>query len=161
MKKILLSLAALLCVATVSAQGWAVGGRFGTGLQAQGEYHFSNNNYVEARLGFQYVDGVRADFTALYNWNVCTMDWTPSAGEWFFDAGVGVNVGGISHLVTLGVAGQARLGIKFNSVPLRLSFDFAPAFGPWVTHGFGKGNNGAGFYKWGICNFGVSAVYCF
>ena len=42
----------------------------------------------------QWVAGLAADFTALHNWNICTMDWTPSAGDWFFDAGVGLNIGG-------------------------------------------------------------------
>lgn len=40
MKKILVSLIACFCVLGVSAQEWAVGGRVGSGFQAQGEYHF-------------------------------------------------------------------------------------------------------------------------
>lgn len=176
MKKILLSLVALLCVAAVSAQNkfessvksaaqtvasqkWSAGLRVGTGLQGYAECFYSNKAYVEARLGFQYVAGVTADFTALHNWNVCTMDWTPSAGKWFFDAGVGAHVGGISHLVTVGVAGCAKLGIKFDSAPVRLSLDFTPVIGPAI--GYGYGGSGAVFHKWGLCNLGVSAAYCF
>lgn len=83
MKKLIFSLAVCLCALTASAQDrWAVGGRFGSGLQAQGEYHFMNDNYLEARFGMYYANPgatVMADFTALYNWNICTMDWTPSA----------------------------------------------------------------------------------
>lgn len=178
MKKIFLLLAAALCVATVSAQSkfessvknaaqtvasqkWSVGARVGSGFQAQAECFYSGKAYVEARLGLQYVAGVGADFTVLHNWNVCTMDWTPSAGQWFFDAGVGVNVGGAANVVTLGVAGQAKLGIKFSSAPVRLALDITPSFGPWLTYGFGKGNNGVGFYSWGVCNLGLSATYCF
>lgn len=176
MKKILLSLVALLCVATVSAQSkfessvknaaqtvasqkWSAGLRVGSGLQGYAECFYSDKAYVEGRLGMQYVDGIRADFMLLHNWNVCTMDWTPSAGKWFFDAGVGVNVGGVPHVATVGVAGCAKLGIKFDSAPVRLSVDFTPAIGPAI--GYGKGWSGATFYTYGLCNLGVSAAYCF
>lgn len=183
MKKILLSLVALLCVATVSAQSkfessvknaaqtvasqkWSAGLRVGSGVQGYAECFYSDKAYVEGRLGFQYVGSayvgsapITADFTILHNWNVCTMDWTPSAGKWFFDAGVGLNVGGKAHLATIGVAGCAKLGIKFDSAPVRLSVDFTPAFGPEI--GYGKGWSGADFHKWGLCNLGVSAAYCF
>lgn len=176
MKRFLLLLVAVCCITTVSAQSkfkssvksaaqtvasqkWSAGLRWGTGLQGYAEWFYSGKSYVEARLGFQYVVGVIADFTLLHNWNVCTMDWTPSAGKWFFDAGVGVNVGGIANNATVGVAGSAKLGIKFDAVPIRLAFDFTPAFGPSI--GYGKGWSGAYFHKWGVCNFGLSAAYCF
>lgn len=176
MKKIFLVLAAALCVATVSAQSkfeqsvksaaqtvasqkWSVGARVGSGFQAQAECFYSGKAYVEARLGMQYVAGLSADFTILHNWNVCTMDWTPSAGQWFFDAGVGLNVGGVAHVAYLGVAGQAKLGIKFKAAPVRLALDFTPSFGPAIVY-YG-GDAGAIFYKWGICNLGLSATYCF
>ncbi len=163
MKKILLVIVAIFCVATVSAQKWAVGGRLGSGLQAVGEYHYSDKAYAEARFGMQYVAGLSADFTLLHNWKVCTMDWTPSAGQWFFDAGVGVNVGGVANLAYVGVAGMAKLGIKFNNVPLKVSFDFSPSFGPYIAyaHYMGASAHAVGFFSYGICNLGVSAVYCF
>lgn len=176
MKKIFLVMAAMLCVATVSAQSkfessvknaaktvasqkWSVGARLGSGFQAQAECFYSDKAYVEGRLGMQWVAGIGADFTVLHNWNVCTMDWTPSAGKWFFDAGVGLNVGGAAHVATLGVAGQAKLGIKFDAAPVRLALDFTPAFGPAIVY-YG-GQSAAGFNTWGICNLGVSATYCF
>ena len=176
MKKILLSLVALLCVATVSAQSkfessvknaaqtvasqkWSAGLRVGSGLQGYAECFYSDKAYVEGRLGMQYVAGVCADFTLLHNWNVCTMDWTPSAGKWFFDAGVGVNVGGVPHVATVGVAGCAKLGIKFDSAPVRLAVDITPSIGPII--GYGKGWSGASFYYMGLCNVGISAAYCF
>lgn len=176
MRKVLLSLVAILCIATVSAQSkfessvknaahtvasqqWSAGLRVGSGIQAQAECFYSGKAYVEGRLGMQYVDGIRADFMLLHNWNVCSMDWTPSAGKWFFDAGVGVNVGGVPHIATVGVAGCAKLGIKFDAAPIRLSVDFTPAIGPAI--GYGKGWSGATFYTYGLCNLGVSATYCF
>ena len=174
MKKFFLILAAAFCVAaTASAQGklesaakavasqkWSVGARLGTGFQAQAECFYSDNKYVEGRLGMSWVyGGIIADFSVLHNWNICNMDWTPSVGKWFFDAGVGVNVGGAANLVTLGVAGQAKLGIKFNAAPVRLAFDFSPAVGPAII--YWKGGSAAGFNKMGLCNLGFSATYCF
>lgn len=176
MKKILLVMVAMLCVATVSAQSkfessvknaakavasqkWSVGLRLGSGLQAQAECFYAGKAYVEGRLGMQWVAGIGADFTILHNWNVCTMDWTPSAGKWFFDAGVGVNLGGVPHIATVGAAGCAKLGIKFNAAPVRLAIDITPAIGPAI--GYGKGWSGASFYYMGLCNCGISATYCF
>ena len=165
MKKFLLVLAAMFCVATVSAQShkWAVGGRLGSGLQAQAEWHYGDKTYVEGRFGMQWVAGLAADFTVLHNWNVAKMDWTPSAGQWFFDAGVGVNVGGAANVAYVGVAGQAKLGIQLKAVPLRLAFDFTPSFGPIIAyaHYQGVSYHAAGFFGYGICNLGVSATYCF
>ena len=60
-------------------QNWTVGGRIGSGFQAVGQYVFSNDNYVEARFGAYWANAggtVTADFSVLYNWNVCNMDWT-------------------------------------------------------------------------------------
>ena len=163
MKKLFLVMAAIFCVASASAQKWAVGGRVGSGLQAVGEYHYAEKPYVEARFGMQWVAGLAADFTALHNWNVCKMDWTPSAGKWYFDAGVGVNVGGVANVAYVGVAGMAKLGFQFNKLPLKLALDFTPSFGPII--GYARVENisftTAGFFTHGICNLGVSAVYCF
>ena len=164
MKKILLVLvAAVFCVATVSAQGklssakWSAGLRATYGIQGVAECFYSSDKYVEGRLGL--YGGVSADFTVLHNWNVCTMDWTPSAGKWFFDAGVGVNVGGVAHAATVGAAGCAKLGIKFDAAPVRLAVDITPSIGPII--GYGKGWSGASFYYMGLCNVGISAAYCF
>ena len=57
MKKTLLVLAALFCVATVSAQKtkWAAGLRATYGIQAVGEYFYSSDKYAEARLGHFYT----------------------------------------------------------------------------------------------------------
>lgn len=137
MKKLLLTLAMGLLAWSASAQNWTVGGRIGSGFQAVGQYVFSNDNYVEARFGAYWANAggtVTADFSVLYNWNVCNMDWTPSAGRWFFDAGAGINVGGKGHYAYVGVAGSAKLGIAFKGAPVRLSFDWSPAFGPGIAY---------------------------
>ncbi len=195
MKKIFLVLAAALCVATVSAQNqfessvkqaaqtiasqkWSVGLRLGSGAQVDAECFYAGDKYVEARLGLGWLNGFGADFTVLHNWNCFTWDWTPQAGQWFLDAGVGVNLGGAKHFMYVGVAGQAKFGIKFNKVPIRLAIDVTPAFGPYfhlpysemveVPNASGgvdkvkvKYGGGVGFYSHGLLNFGLSATYCF
>lgn len=181
MKKILLSLVALLCVATVSAQSkfessvksaaqtvasqkWSVGLRAGSTVQAVAECFYSDKAYVEGRFGmtalFSSLNApVAADFTVLHNWNCLTMDWTPSAGKWFFDAGVGLSVGGGAHTAYVGVAGNAKLGIKFDSAPVRLSVDWTPVVGPGFV--YGGGSTYVGFPSLNLANFGVTATYCF
>lgn len=199
MKKVLLVLAAVFCVATVSAkdfaskmtdfgkavadQTWTAGLRIGSGLQADAEWHYSDKAYVEGRFGMSWLSSaVCADFTALHNWNVLNMDWTPSVGDWFFDAGAGVGVGGREHYCYVGAAGCAKLGIKFNKVPLRLSIDWTPIVGAEVAYfdmpagldggvdeGWGRAATRAStervhasdFWANGLANFGISCVYCF
>ena len=163
MKKLLLTLAFGLLAWSASAQNWAVGGRIGSGFQAVGQYVFSTNNYVEARFGMYFANAgstLTADFSALYNWNVCNMYWwTPSVGRWFFDAGCGINVGGKSHYAYVGVAGMAKLGIAFYRVPVKLSFDWSPSLGPGIA--YWNGGSHADFNERGLCNFGITCVYCF
>ena len=200
MKKIFLVLAAALCVATVSAknkfessvkqaaqtiasQKWSAGLRVGSGLQADAECFYAGDKYVEARLGLGWIDGIGADFTVLHNWNCFNWDWTPSVGQWFFDAGVGANLGGNRHGLSVGVAGQAKFGIKFNKVPIRLAIDVTPSIGIWHAYGQKvvveyplfddagqqvgvetqtyRSKSHTGFYSSGLLNFGISATYCF
>lgn len=160
MKKFLLTLVAVLCVSGAFAQDWKVGGRLGSGFQAVGQYTLNNDNYVEGRFGAGWLDGaVTADFTALYNWHIYDMDWTPSVGTWFFDAGVGLNIGGREHYAYLGVAGMARLGITFNDAPVSLSVDYTPVVGPEI--GYGGGHSNATFRGMGFANFGITCTYNF
>ena len=162
MKKIILIAAMVLGFAVAAnAQGFRVGGRIGSGFQAQAEYCYNGANYFEGRLGMGWYNAgvLTADFTALHNWSIMTMDWTPSVGQWFFDAGAGLSVGGRSNIVTLGVAGCAKLGIEFNDAPIRLAVDWTPAFGPAITY-IGA-DSYAKFNEYGLANFGISAVFCF
>ena len=87
------------------------------------------------------------------------MDWTPSAGRWFFDAGAGINVGGKWHYAYVGVAGSAKLGIAFKGAPVRLSFDWSPAFGPGIA--YWDGGSHSEFNERALCNFGITCVYFF
>ena len=103
---------AVMFAAGASAQDWSIGGRVGSGFQAVGQYKYNGKNYIEARFGASWNNPVvstvittdndiyasegrvMADFTLLHYWRAIEMDWTPRAGRWFFDAGVGVNVPG-------------------------------------------------------------------
>ena len=175
MKKILFLLAVVSCAVSASAQNWseatnksnwAAGLRIGSGLQAQAEYYLSSDNYVEGRFGMSWCNAgatAMADFTALYNWHILDMNWTPKAGDWFFDAGVGLNVGGRGHYAYVGAAGCAKFGIKFNKVPLKLAADWTPVFGAEVAYVKYSGTTfrSSQFYKYGLANLGISCVYCF
>jgi hypothetical protein len=170
MKKLLVLMATAVVFAGVtgvaSAQDykWAVGGRVGTGFEAVGEYHLSDKGYIEGRFGMDYIIGLGADFSALYNWRVITPNWTPGHGNWFFDAGVGLRVGGAAHVARIGVQGQAKLGYIFEHVPVGLAFDFSPSFGPAIVYGR-DGNNvsraDVGFDVWSICSLGIACTYNF
>ena len=199
MKKIFLVLAAALCVATVSAQSkfestvknaaqtvasqkWSVGLRVGTQGQAIAECFYSENAYFQGMLGFDFI-GIKnpaIDATVLHNWNCYTWDWTPSAGQWFLDAGVGINIGGNGKGFWTGIAGQAKFGIKFNKVPIRLAIDITPVVGPYIDYNRYKATNDAGetvvvngtnkiyirgkdfdLTKGGFFSAAISATYCF
>lgn len=173
MKKIIFTLIALFCVVSVSAQTkiagvdisrekWAVGGRIGAGLQAQAEYKMQTGNYLDFRFGMSWCNGaaiVTADFTALYQWHITEWDWTPSAGDWFFDAGVGVGAGGRANRAYYGVVGGAKMGIKLNKLPLKISVDWTPMIG--LATEYGGASSITDFHSYGLANFGVSCVYCF
>lgn len=156
MKKFLLIIAAAFCVASASAQGWGLGARVNAGVQLQCEYQFASENYLEGRLGINFVNGLNLDLTVIHQWNVCNWDWTPNAGKWFLDLGAGAQ--GALFLqdnggVYAGVVGDAKFGIKFNKVPIKLAVDYTPGLGLLMVDGGGL--TGSFF------NFGLSCVYCF
>ena len=149
----------------------------GAGAQVKAECFYSDNKYVEGLLGWGFLTGA-LDFTLIHNWNCCNWNWTPNAGNWFLDAGVGANIGGGKAHCSFGIAGQVKFGIKFNKVPIRLALDLTPSFGPWVAYGQKvttevpdengnmqtitvKSDPTWGFYSTGLLNFGLSATYCF
>ena len=173
MKRVILTLAVLFCVVAsasaekvlgvdVSREKWAVGGRIGSGLQAQAEYKMQSDNYLDFRFGMSWCNAtalLTADFQALYQWHIADWDWTPSVGDWFFDAGVGVGAGGREHLAYYGVLGGAKFGIKLNSVPLKIAVDWTPMIGGMTA--YGGGYSYSEFHKYGLANLAVSCVYCF
>lgn len=186
MKKILLVVVAMLCIATVSAQSkfessvkqaaqtvasqkWAVGLRVGAGIQADAECFYAGDKYFEGRFGLflatsNYAVAPLADFTVLHNWNCFNWNWTPKVATWYLDAGCGINVGGKAHLAYTGAAGSIKFGMKFKKVPIRLAVDYTPVIGVQIDYGkdyYGNNYSDAYFYGAGLTNFGVSATYCF
>lgn len=201
MKKIFLVMAAIFCVATVSAQSnfestvknaantiasqkWAIGLRAGSNLEFQAECFYADKAYIQALVGFnymgihgapEYVNTFGVNFTFLHNWNCCAWDWTPNAGQWFLDAGVGAGVGGNAHYVSFGVAGQVKFGIKFKKAPVRLAIDVTPVVGPWFSYWNERvketvdgvdvdvkyRHRAHGFNSLGLGNAAISATYCF
>ncbi len=161
MKKLLLTLALCFCALTASAQNIAVGGRIGSGLQIQGEFQFNNDNYVESRFGMSWLSGggLTVDCTLLYQWEIAKFNLTPGYGEWFVDAGAGVNVGGKAHYAYVGVAGCAKFGIKLKDLPIKVAIDWTPIFGPEIA--YYKKYRASDFYGRGLANFALSCVYCF
>ena len=196
MKKIFLVLAAaILGVSTASAQKdfkstvkqaaetaasakWSVGLRVNGGAQAVAECFYAGDKYVEGRLGLGIFGGLGADFTVLHKWNCCNWDWTPKAGAWFLDAGIGANVGGNGGGIYAGVAGGVKFGIKFNKVPIRLALDYTPVVGAHITYAHTTTTvetddagvetkvkvhtpSKFGIHTPGFWNFALSATYCF
>jgi hypothetical protein len=161
MKKLSVFLVIMFTAVTfANAQNWGIGARAGSGLQVVGQKYFQNKNYLEARLGMNlfYGDGFAVDLSAMHVWNVANMNWTPK-GKWFFDLGAGANTVLANHFFYVGVQGTAKLGYEFDNIPLRLSCDFSPSFGPGISSV--AGHSETSFYSNGISNFGVSCVYLF
>lgn len=136
MKKFLLAIVAMVCVASVSAQDYknSIGLRVGYGVELQYERHFSSENYLEANLGLSGFSFNQIFANATYNWNCFEWDWTPQAGKWFLSAGVGGSVGMWGYQndkgkdvlgLQVGVAGDVAFGIRFNK-PVTLSIDYRP-----------------------------------
>lgn len=159
-------MAAMLCVATVSAQtlqkavdtakssDWSVGLRVNGGVQAVAECFYAGDKYVEGRLGLAIdKDYFGADFTFLHNWNLYNWNWTPKVGKWYLDAGCGANIGGGKKRFYVGVAGDVKFGIKFNKVPIRLAVDYTPVIACEFVN--------PDIYMPGLWNVALSATYCF
>ena len=134
MRRLLLTLVALFAVAATSAQCWSAGLRLGSGAQLVAQYNYNYRGYLEGRVGVSWlaIGGINGDASLLHNWHISEMCWTPNAGDWFFDAGVGANVNGHRGQLSCGVVGVARLGIKLHDLPLTISLDYSPIFGPTI-----------------------------
>ena len=162
MKKILLVVAAMFCVATVSAQSkvsnfvedakWAIGLRAGGGVEVMAEGYYAKDRQVDVRLGWDWASGF--GLTAIHAWNLKDWDWTPKVCWWFVDAGVGAYVGTHFNDITAGVAGSVKFGARFKKVPIRVAVDYTPKLGIRAGQGW------TGFYG-GFFNGGISASYFF
>lgn len=138
MKKFLVALVAMFAVTAASAQFSNVGIRFGSGIAITTQYDLSKANHIDGRIGFS---SGWTSITGIYNWSLKSFDWTPGLGKWFFDAGVGANVGFGGGFTTAAVVGSAQLGIKFKDAPVSVTFDLEPTLNivGGVDLGFGSG----------------------
>lgn len=163
MRKVILSIIVAFCALGLSAQDWSLGGRIGSGLQVVGQYHGietggSNPFYLEGRFGMSWCNSgadIMADFTLLAAWNCFNFGYN-SAGRFFSDFGVGLNVGGRKHYCYVGPCGLARIGFNFARPHLSLAADWTPVFGPEIAK-----VRASDFYGYGLCNFAVTLMYNF
>lgn len=155
MKKFLLVAVVSLLATGAYAQNWKAGLRLGSSVQAVAMYDYSSECYLEGRAGLGYISGLTADISVLNNWKVAEMNWTPSAGIWNFDAGVGVNAGFGPHWIYAGVAGMARLSFTFAKAPITLGIDWTPSLGPVIA------DNTVRFGLIGFYNGGLTVTYNF
>jgi len=156
MKKIIIVLAlAVLTSIAASAQPRTIGGRITYGVEATYQ-HSLGNNFVEANLGFGCFSGL--NLASTYNFMLCKPDWTPK-GTWGVYAGPGATLQfdfNQNGSFDFGVGGQVGLEYFFEQLPLQLSFDWRPMFGPQCYY-----NGGAAFWAAGVYNFGLAARYYF
>ena len=130
MKKLFLAAIFCLFAATSFAQSDALGLRIGNGAELQYEHMFGSGNVLKANAGLFDFNGSFFG-TCVYNWEVCNWsNWTPNAGDWFLQAGVGGAVGiynnGKNSDLDVGVAGDVAFGIHFNGAPITLAVDYRP-----------------------------------
>lgn len=115
---------------------------------------------------------------------VCMCAWSASAQNWAVGGRIGsgfmadvqyvfsndnyiegrfgaywANAGGKGHYAYVGAAGCAKLGIDFSGAPVRLSFDWSPAFGPGIA--YWDGDSASEFNEHALCNFGITCSYRF
>lgn len=152
MKRIIVIIAALLCVAASAfAQSKSLGVRFTgySGMEASYEHFLGDApNFLEAEVGVNaHHSTVGFQVTGIYNWQIEEFYWTPR-GDWSLYAGPGVSLGTSAYKdddstysakAFFGITGQIGLEYSFW-FPLQLSVDIRPVIG--VTKG--------GFYDDGL-----------
>ncbi|MCF0165977.1 MAG: hypothetical protein HUJ89_02200 [Bacteroidales bacterium] len=161
-KKLFAVMICLLAAAPVFGQKFNLGIRGGYGLQADAEYYFGNNMFVEGRFGMgilaaagdgKVTSAPDADFNALIGWRV----WEKNG--MFINVGVGVEAGGRENIATAGGILEGRFGYEFPSIPLTIAADWSPMLGAMIFYGGGESRGR--FNTMGLCNFGLSAFYRF
>ena len=147
MKKLILAAVFCMLAAATFAQSNGLGIRAGSGAELQYERYFGSGDVLKVNAGLFDFDG---NFfgTVIYDWECFNWaNWTPSAGNWFLQAGVGGAVGlynnGETGDINLGIAGDVAFGIHFNA-PITLAIDYRPTV-LFLNDAWGKG-----FGNWGI-----------
>lgn len=142
MKKIILTLALVLCALSAQAQktrhslGFHAGG---STIDLEYQYHFSKRNFLDVTAGlFNLSDGFA--FQAVYNWNIKQWpNWTPRFATWKFWGGFG---GGVGHYdcddydgAFIGPVGTLGFGFTIKDVPLTMGLDYRPMVAINLGHG--------------------------
>ena len=151
MKKLIL--AAIFCIfaATSFAQDNALGLRIGSGVELQYERFLNSGDALKVNVGMFDFDGSFFG-TCVYDWQCFNWtDWTPEAGDWFLQAGVGGAIGIVKNNgFNVGVAGDVAFGINFSGAPITLALDYRPTLF-LLNDSFGSG----------FGSFGLSCVFRF
>ena len=151
MKKLIL--AAIFCIfaATSFAQDNALGLRIGSGVELQYERFLNSGDALKVNVGMFDFDGSFFG-TCVYDWQCFNWtDWTPEAGDWFLQAGVGGAMGIVKNNgFNVGVAGDVAFGINFSGAPITLALDYRPTLF-LLNDSFGSG----------FGSFGLSCVFRF
>lgn len=130
MKKLIIAVVISLFAATAFAQDNAFGLRIGSGAELQYERMYDSGNVLKANVGlFDFKGSIFG--TCTYNWECFRWtNWTPKAGNWFLQAGVGGALGiydnGENTKFNIGVAGDVAFGIHFKTTPMTLAVDYRP-----------------------------------
>ncbi len=154
MKKLILAAIFCLFATATFAQNNALGIRVGSGVELQYERFFDSGNVLKVNGGLFDFDGSFFG-TCIYDWECFNWgNWTPNAGDWFLQAGVGGAVGlydnGKSSDFNIGVAGNVAFGIHFKGAPFTLAIDYRPTV-LFLNDCWGDG----------FGSFGLSCVYRF
>ena len=126
MKKLFLAAIFCMLAATTFAQSNGLGIRAGSGAELQYERYFGSGDVLKVNAGLFDFDG---NFfgTVIYDWECFNWaNWTPNAGNWFLQAGVGGAIGILQDSLNVGVAGNVAFGIHFSGAPITLALDYRP-----------------------------------
>lgn len=125
-----LILAAIFCMLATStfAQNNGLGFRVGSGAELQYERYFNSGSVLKLNAGlYDYAGNYFG--TVIYDWDCFTWEnWTPKAGDWFFNAGLGASFGTWKSDFNVGFLGEVSFGIHFKGAPISLSVDYRPVF---------------------------------
>ena len=151
MKKLILAAIFCMFAATSFAQDNALGLRIGSGVELQYERFLNSGDALKVNVGMFDFDGSFFG-TCVYDWQCFNWtDWTPEAGDWFLQAGVGGAIGIVKNNgFNVGVAGDVAFGINFSGAPITLALDYRPTLF-LLNDSFGSG----------FGSFGLSCVFRF
>lgn len=128
---------------------WELGIRGGGLPQLTCQYQYKIDRMFETRLGVNFVSIIAVDVTLLHNWRYTLID--TSRGRWFFDTGVGFNVGGLDGVFIWGAVGMMRIGHQFYESPITIALDWSPIIGAIHYRSYP-----ADFDALGLTNFGLT-----